>query len=589
MSNFIRRRELDFLLYEFAEIQTLFEHDRYAHMDRENVDAILTTAVRIAEDKFLSHAEKLDNNEPTWDGETVHIIPEVKEALDAFCEAGLMMGPIDFDHGGMQLPHTLSQAYMGVFHGTNASTAAYPLLTIAASNLIIAHGSDAQKSTWVEPMLDGRFLGTMCLSEPQAGSSLADITTKAEPDGDVYRLSGSKMWISGGEHELSDNIVHLVLAKLPDAPAGVKGISLFIVPRYLQDDDGRFTKPNDVTLAGLNHKMGYRGTVNCVLNFGDVDGAVGYLVGEPHQGLKYMFHMMNEARIGVGLCAAALGHAGFLYSLNYATERKQGRAATNRDPASEPVAIIEHTDVKRMLLAQKAYTEGALSLALYAARILDEIEVTDDEQVKKDKLNFLDFLTPIVKAWSSEYCVTANRHAIQILGGYGYTREYPVERLYRTNRLNPIHEGTNGIQSLDLLGRKVVMNDGQAVRTLMGEIQATCDAAPEDLKAFAEQLASTSQAWAATTMTVCGAAMQGKIDVFLANSWEYLEATGHLVIAWLWLKQAMACDGKHSAYYEGKRAACRYFFKHELPKVGPKLELLSSMDDTCLTVEPTQF
>ncbi len=352
------------------------------------------------------------------------------------------------------------------FQAANVGTSGYPFLTMANANLLLAHGSPEQIETWVGPMLEGRYFGTMCLSEPGAGSSLADVTTRAEPQPDgTYRLFGNKMWISAGEHELSENIVHLVLARVAGAPDGVKGLSLFIVPKVLPDGTR-----NDVTLAGLNHKMGFRGTTNTLLNFGEKGGAVGDLVGEEGRGLAAMFHMMNEARIGVGLGAMALGYTGYLKSLQYAKERLQGRAP---GAAGTPVPIAEHADVKRMLLAQKSYVEGALALLLYCSRLVDEEKTAETADERDAAHLLLDVLTPIAKSWPSQWCLAANDLAIQVHGGYGYTRDYDVEQHYRDNRLNPIHEGTHGIQGQDLLGRKVVMQGGAGLLALVGAIDET--------------------------------------------------------------------------------------------------------------------
>src|SRR5690606_5945302 len=329
-------------------------------------------------------------------------------------------------------------------------------------------------------------------SEPHAGSNLADIRTRAEPQEDgSYRLYGTKMWISGGEQDLSENIVHMVLAKIPGSPPGVKGISLFLVPKFRLDEDGNPAERNGVSLVGLNHKMGYRGTTNTLLNFGEKEPCVGYLMGKANEGLMCMFHMMNEARISVGMGAVTLGYAGYMHSLQYAKERPQGRLPGEKDPESPQVNIIEHADVKRMLLQQKAYVEGGLALTLYCGKLLDDSR-TGDPALRKDLSIFMDLLTPIVKAWPSEYCLKANELAIQVLGGAGYTRDYPVERLYRDNRLNPIHEGTNGIQGMDLLGRKVRMNDGYAYQLLVQRVEQTIKeaSAVSELKEYADALAN---------------------------------------------------------------------------------------------------
>src|SRR5918997_6668727 len=386
----LSRRDLDFLLDEWLDVESLTKRPRFAEHSRETFDAVLELAEQIATEHFAPHNRKADENEPRFVDGRVEMIPEVGRALKVFTDAGLMAGSFDEEYGGMQLPHTVGQAVFAWFKAANVGTSAYPFLTMANARLLLAHGSAEQIDTYARPELEGRWFGTMALSEPQAGSSLADITTKAEPQDDgSYRLTGNKMWISGGDHELTENIVPLVLAKIPGGPPGVKGISLFVVPKFLVDDDGSLGERNDVVLAGLNHKMRYRGTTNTLLNFGEGvhrpggrPGAVGYLVGEPHQGLAQMFHMMNEARIGVGAGATALGYTGYLKSVEYARQRPQGRPVTAKDPTTPQIPIIEHADVKRMLLAQKAYVEGGMALLLYCAKLVDVAHSaeTDDER-----------------------------------------------------------------------------------------------------------------------------------------------------------------------------------------------------------------
>jgi butyryl-CoA dehydrogenase len=591
----LNRRDIDFMLYEWLEAERLCDMPRYMDHSKETFDASLNLCEQMATLHFATHNKKNDANEPWFDGENVHMIPEVKQALDLFSQAGLIAAGQDYEIGGMQLPTLVEKACFAWFLAANVGTAAYPFLTIGNANLLLAYGSQQQIDTWVLPMMQGRFFGTMCLSEPQAGSSLADIKTRAEPQADgSYRLFGNKMWISGGEHALSENIVHLVLAKIPGAPAGVKGISLFIVPRHLLDEHGNSAAHNDVVLAGLNHKMGYRGTTNTLLNFGEGKfkpagqaGAVGWLVGEAHKGLSYMFHMMNEARIGVGLGAAALGYTGYLHSLEYARQRKQGRLPASKDPASDPVALIEHADIKRMLLAQKAYVEGGLALNLYCARLIDEERNALDEE--RDRLtNLLDILTPIAKSWPSQWCLEANNLAIQVHGGYGYTRDYNVEQFYRDNRLNPIHEGTHGIQALDLLARKVVMNDGANLELLMTTLLHTSNRAAKDanLSEYASMLDAALYKLVDVTRQLHSS---GHPQLTLANATVYLEAAGHIVVAWIWLEQMIVASGKEEDFYLGKMQAGRYFFFWELPKTGPWLDLLASLDDTCLMMNDRWF
>jgi alkylation response protein AidB-like acyl-CoA dehydrogenase len=603
----LSRRDLDFLLYEWLDVTSLTAAERYADHDRETFDAVLDTGQRLATECFAPHYQKADRQEPQFDGEKVSMIDEVKVALEAFASTGLVSASLDYSLGGMQVPKVVEFAALAWLYAGNVGTSAYPLLTMGNAKLLLAHGTPAQIKAFVEPELAGRFFGTMCLSEPQAGSSLSDITTRAEPDGHSpfgprYRVTGNKMWISGGDHELSENIVHLVLAKVPGADGklipGVKGISLILVPKFLVNEDGGLGERNDVQLAGINHKMGYRGTVNCLLNFGEGTrhapegkaGAIGYLVGNLHQGLACMFHMMNDARIGVGMGAVALGYTGYLHALDYARNRPQGRpiGPEGKDPGTPQTRIINHADVKRMLLAQKAYVEGGLAFNLYCARIVDESEVAADPAERARLTLLLDILTPIAKSWPSQWCLAANDMAIQIHGGYGYTREYKVEQFYRDNRLNPIHEGTHGIQALDLLGRKVVMHDGAALKLYAERVIATIAKARkhESLIDFADALESRFRRMSEVTVQLWAAA---DAQVTLANASVYLEAFGHIAIAWIWLEQAIAASAKTSDFHEGKRRAARYFFHWELPRVDAQLDLLASLDRTTLDMQDEWF
>lgn len=575
---FFDLRDLRFILDKVCRVDALLARPLYAEHDRDSVNAVLDAAYALAESHFLPHAAQLDAQEPRFDGERVHILPAVKQALDAYVDAGFMSASFDAGHGGLQLPYAVSAAAQTIFTAANAATAGYPFLTIAAANLLGAFGTPEQQARYMQPMVQGRYFGTMCLSEPQAGSSLGDIRTRATPiEEGHYRIVGNKMWISGGEHELSENIIHLVLARIEGAPAGVKGLSLFAVPRLRIDAQGHSGARNGVRLAGLNHKMGYRGTVNCVLNFGEREDCIGELIGAPGQGLACMFHMMNEARIGVGMGAASLAMAGYRYALAYAQERRQGRAPGERDPAAAPVAIIEHADVRRMLLQQKCYAEGALALCLYCAALVDEQRSAADAALRDEAGLLLEILTPVAKAWSSTFGLKANELAIQVLGGYGYTRDYPLERLYRDNRLNPIHEGTNGIQALDLLGRKLRLHEGAGVRLLFARMRDTARVAAQQpaLQEFAAALRAVI-----TRVETLTAELSINPGRALPNASLYLEVTGHVVVAWIWLLQAERATQAEGDLLAGKRRACQYFFRHELPTVYSRIELLLAGDDT---------
>ncbi|MDB5901011.1 MAG: Butyryl-CoA dehydrogenase (Short-chain-acyl-CoA dehydrogenase)-like protein, partial [Ramlibacter sp.] len=543
------RSTLDFLLYDWLQAERLNERSRFADHSRETFDAVLDTCERIAREKYAPFNRLVDTEEPRFDGEKVILPQATHDAHRAYVESGMVSAAQDYDEGGMQLPYTIEAAANGFFAVASVSIGS-SLLTKGNANLLMVHGTEMQKAVFARNEFGGRFTGTMCLSEPQAGSSLSDIATRAVPDGNDfesdplgprYRLKGNKMWISAGENELAENIIHLVLAKIPGADGklipGTRGISLFIVPKKMVGTDGQLTgERNDVALAGLNHKLGWRGTTNTLLNFGEgkypvqgQPGAVGYLVGKPHEGLRCMFHMMNEARIGIGMAATSLGLAGYYASLDYAKNRPQGRPVgpAGKDPAQPQVRIIEHADVKRMLLAQKSYCEGSLALLLYCARLVDEQHTGTPQAVDEARL-LLEVLTPVAKSWPSEFCLEANSMAIQVHGGYGYTRDFPVEQYWRDNRLNMIHEGTHGIQAADLLGRKVVMEGGKGLQLLAGRINATIERAIQQPH-LAEHANALGQALQKVGAATKAAWATGNPTDALLNAVPYMQAFGHLV------------------------------------------------------------
>jgi alkylation response protein AidB-like acyl-CoA dehydrogenase len=601
------RPTLDFLLYDWLKVGRLAERSRYADHSRETFDAVLDTCERIAREKYAPFNRLVDTEEPRFDGEKVILPKATHEAHKAYVASGMVSAAQDYDEGGMQLPYTIEAAANGFFAVASVSIGS-SLLTKGNANLLMVHGTEMQKAVFARNEFGGRFTGTMCLSEPQAGSSLSDITTRAVPDGTDfesdplgarYRLKGNKMWISAGEHELAENIVHLVLAKIPGPDGklipGTKGISLFIVPKKLVGTDGQLTgERNDVALAGLNHKLGWRGTTNTLLNFGEGKypvrgqaGAIGYLVGKPHEGLRCMFHMMNEARIGIGMAATCLGLAGYYASLDYAKNRPQGRPVgpAGKDAAQPQIRIIEHADVKRMLLAQKAYGEGSLALMLYCALLVDIQKTASPEEADEARL-LLEVLTPVAKSWPSEFCLEANSLAIQIHGGYGYTRDFPVEQYWRDNRLNMIHEGTHGIQAADLLGRKVLMEGGKGLMLLAGRINATIERAIQrpDLAEHANALGQALQKVGAATKAAWATADPNEA---LANAVPYMQAFGHMVLAWMWL-ELLLVPGE-GAPAEGRRRAGRYFFRYELPKVPAWLQVVETRDLTCADTPEDAF
>lgn len=533
--------------------------------DRDTLAAVFDTARRLAADAFLPAYRKGDTVEPWLDAEGAHVIPETREALTRYAELGMFGVSFPEAVGGFGLPFAAALAVQANFGAANSPITGFTVLTIANARLIAEFGTPAQVEQFALPQIAGRWFGTMCLSEPQAGSSLSEIRTRAVPDsedalGPRYRLSGNKMWITGGDQDASENIVHLVLAKVAHAdgslPEGARGISLFIVPKFLPDG-----ARNDVAVAGLNHKLGNRAATNCLLNFGEGEGAIGWLVGGEGQGLAQMFMMMNEARISVGMGAAALGYRGYRQSLKYARERVQGRLIAQAGKGAVP--IIEHPDVRRMLLQQKAYAEGAFALVFYCANLLD----SDTEEASE----LLALLTPIAKSWPSEFCVIANDLAIQIHGGYGYTRDFDVELLWRDNRLNPIHEGTTGIQAIDLLGRKLLHSDGEAFGLLRREIAQTAARASQH---FAGDAAKLLTFWDNLAAVVDGLRARG--SGAFDDATLFLRAFGHGVVAWLWLDQALAAASLDPAPFRSSVVfACRYFFETELPQAASWLGIVA--------------
>ncbi len=596
-------RDLEFQLYEVLDVESLTARARYAEHSRETFDAVLATARALAEEHFQPHHRESDEHEPFMRDGRVVTPPAVRTALAAMAEAGFIAVTQDEGVGGMQLPHVVAAAALLWFDAANVGTAAYALLTTGVANLIATFGTDSQRERYLELLLTGQYFGTMALTEPDAGSSLADLRTRATPAGEghpagTYRISGTKMWISGGEHELSENIVHMVLARIDGAPPGVRGISLMLVPRYRRDAAGALIS-NGVQLAGLIHKMGWRGTTSTILNFGEREECIGELVGEANRGLACMFQMMNEARIGVGRAATGMAYAAYRHALDYARTRRQGRLPGEKDPVRPPIAIIDHPDVRRMLLAQKATVEGALALVLQCAQLVDEERTAVDDASRREALALLEVLTPVAKAWPGEAGQESISLAMQTLGGYGFAREYPIEQFYRDNRLNPIHEGTNGVQALDLLGRKVRQDDGAGFRALLARMRTVASDAQsvDGLSALSAQLDEAIARLERVTTSLLMASASSDPARALANASAYLDLVSRTVIGWLWLRQALvasrALTSAHTAhnetFYRGKVQAAHYWFGWELPRTEQLAELLVRGDATPFEMQDGWF
>ncbi len=592
---FVSARNLRFMLYEVFDIESLAQYPYYEEHNREIFDMVLETALKIGRDLLYPKLQEMDKNPPELIDGKVKVHPLVKTFMKECGEGGWIGASAPFELGGQQLPLMISAACRFLFCAANYSATVYPLLTSGAAHLIESFGSEELIETYIPKMLAGEWQGTMALTEPQAGSSLADITTLAEPtDQGYYKIRGQKIFISAGDHDGVENVIHLMLAKIKGAPPGVKGISLFVVPNKRILESGALV-PNDVNIAGIYHKLGYRGSPITQLSLGENDECRGLLVGEPHKGLSYMFQMMNEARIDVGMGAAAIASAAYYAALEYAKERPQGRRLTAKDPTLPPVPIIEHPDIKRMLLFQRAMVEGSLSLILQCCKYADMARVSDGEEKECYDL-LLDLLTPVAKSYPSEMGIFSVSQGLQCLGGYGYCDEFPLEQHYRDARIHPIHEGTTGIQGLDLLGRKVVIKDGKAFVLYVEEVQKTIQAAEEipSLKAYAERLKDALERLKMVTSHLVQLGSKGDVERFLADATLYLEFFGIIAVAWQWLIQALPIQRaletgpseQEEQFYRGKFYTFRYFFHYELPKVEGLAQRLMEADG--LTVEMTE-
>jgi butyryl-CoA dehydrogenase len=590
-TRFFSKRNLEFLIHDVFDLLSLTEYDYYKGYNQKSLDMVLKAAIELAEGVLWPHFQEMDRHPPLFEGGEVTVHPAVKTIIEEFGKGGWISATIPEAYGGEQLPHLLADACHFLFSAANYSATAYAGLTTGAAHLIQSFGDRELQETYMPRMLEGEWQGTMALTEPEAGSSLSDITTIAEPtDEDYYRIQGQKIFISAGDYDAVENVIHLMLAKIKGAPAGVKGISLFVVPKR-RIEDGRLV-PNDVVVSGIFHKLGYRGCPATQLSIGDGNDCRGYLVGAPNHGLKYMFQMMNEARIGVGMGAAAMATAAYYAALEYSRERRQGRPVSAKDPSRPQIPIIEHPDVRRMLLSQRAITEGALSLLLQCSKYVDMEQVSNEEERNSYRL-LLEILTPVAKSYPSEMGLVSISQSLQCLGGSGYCDDYPVEQYYRDARIHPIHEGVTAIQGLDLLGRKVVMEDGKAALLYLKVVNETIHEAKgyPDMVPFAEKLAGALEKLQEVTAHLLSLAQTKGVEYFLADATLYLELYGIITIGWQWLMQGIAVQkalekgpkksDRH--FYEGKRHALRYFFAYELPKISGLAERL--MDDDYLTVE----
>lgn len=585
---------LKFLLYGVHDLKTVLDQSRYEDFDLQSIELFLN-AVKDFSDKELFPFFKEMDEQPAYfkDGEII-VHPQVKRYMKKGGEMGLVSGIFDYETGGLQLPKIVVTASAYIQETANNHLPGYIGLTLGAAELIVHFANNKLIETYLPKMLTGEWGGTMCLTEPQAGSSLSDIATTAMPSEDGYRISGQKIFISGGDYQGVENIVHLVLARIKGAPAGTRGISLFVVPKHRPDQDGGLS-PNDVTTFADFQKMGQKGYCTTHLFFGHNDDCKGWLIGEANQGLKYMFLMMNGARIAVGRGAAAITMAAYRASLAYANERPQGRSLTSsgkKDVAQEQTLIINHPDVKRMLLFQKVVAEGSLSLVLLTSKYHDLSQTHSDPGERKRYLQMLELLTPVAKTYPSEMGVISVSNGIQVLGGYGYCTDFILQQYFRDIRIFPIYEGTTGIQSLDLLGRKITMNNGEALEFLFVEIANSIEEASlhEELAPYAKKLAGTLNVSRDVLDFLLGFAKIGDYERFTSDATVFMEFFGNMIIGWLWLDMAANAKGALASsdagytveFYRSKIHAMKFYFKYELPKTSSLAEVL--MDREVLTV-----
>ncbi len=579
---FFSRRNIQFMLYEVLQAEDLCNYEYFQDHSRDTFELIIDTVSKLAIDVMYPVFQDMDSNPPVYADGIARVHPIVRNYMQE-CGAGGWINPyMSYEFGGQQLPSTVYTVIGFIMGAANYSLSAYPQLTGGAANLLVNFGSKELQDLYLAPMLAGQWQGTMALTEPNAGSSLADVKTSAEDSGQGYFLiKGQKIFITGGSTDATDNTVHMMLARIKGAPSGVKGISLFLVPKFYVDEAGNL-QANDIFCTGIEHKLGYKGCPACQLSMGDNGSCRGYLIGEPNKGLAYMFQMMNEERVNVGIGAASKATAAYYAALEYAQQRLQGRKINDKNPESPQIAIINHADIKRMLMFQRAISEGALALGLQVSKYIDLAKA--GEESEKNEL-LIDFLVPIVKTYPAEMGILATSAAIQCLGGYGYCKDFPVEQYFRDVRIDPIHEGTTGIQGQDLLGRKVIMKKGRAFQLFKEELSGTINTAAEidQLKLPAKILEEAMIMVEQVTSHLLQTAVQGDTERFLSDASLYLEMTGILTIGWQWLLQGVAaCQALNvnvstvdKNFYQGKMLTMQYYFDYEMPRINTLCEILT--------------
>lgn len=595
------RRDVDFVLHEQLEISRISKHDTFAEFNRKTIDLIVTEARNLAIKEILPTREIGDREGTRFENGRVTVPKEFHRAYDLFLEGEWLAMTEDPEWGGQGMPRTVALSAGDYFNAANYAFMMYPGLTHGAGKLVEAFGTDKLKKLFLKNMYTGKWTGTMLLTEPEAGSDVGALTTTATRNEDgTYHITGSKIFISSGEHDLSENIIHPVLARIEGAPEGTKGISLFLVPKIWVEDDGSLGEPNDVVCTGTEEKMGIHGNSTCSLTLGGKGNCRGMLLGEENKGMRAMFLMMNEARLLVGLQALSCASASYLNAVNYARERVQGKNLMSfMDENAPAVPIIQHPDVRRQLLTMKAYVEGMRSLLYYVAYCDDMLEISNDEAEKAKYKGLIDILIPIAKGYVSDHAYDVCNIGMQVYGGYGYIKEYPQEQFVRDCRITMIYEGTNGIQAMDLLGRKLGMNEGKSVMDLLGEVQsviARAKAIPA-LTDLADRLTEALNKLGEVAMHMGKTAMSAKVLDAFAFAYPFMDVMGDVVMAWMLLWRASiaakrleeGAKKKDQAFYEGQTRSAEFFIHSILPTSMGKMSAILGCNDAITRISEDAF
>jgi len=586
--------DMRFVMFDVLKLDAQYARiDGGANATRDVVDAILDEAARFSEQVLAPLNAPGDEQGCVLDKATATVTTPkgFKEAYAKYVEGGWNGLTAPEQYGGQHLPESIGAPIKEMLDSANLSWGNFPLLSHGATEALRLHGEEWQREAFLKPIVEGRWTGTMCLTEPHCGSDLGLLKSKVEPNADgSYRVSGTKIFITAGEHDLTENIVHLVLARLPDAPAGVKGISLFIVPKYKVGKSGQMGERNAVTCGAIEHKMGIKASVTCVMNF---DGAEGWLIGQPNKGLNAMFTMMNTARLAVGIQGLGLTERAYQGSLAYARDRLQGRSLSGAKAPDKPAdPLIVHPDIRRMLLTQKAFAEGGRVLGYYAASLVDLVERAADPAERKRADDLLSFIIPITKALLTETANECTYHAVQIFGGHGYIHESGMEQFARDARITTIYEGTTGIQALDLLGRKTLQTQGVGLKLFLEEISAFCHAEAQNpaLSEFIAPLAVVAKDWADLTQEIGKRALANPEEVGVAAV-DYLFYSGYVALAYFWARSVAVAEKSALAveFRQAKRATARFYFARILPRTLTHAAALRAAADTLMTMPAEQF